>query len=421
MNARVEIGAHSRAVDLPARPGVLIVGGAIGSLAAARSLGRQGIRVWYLADGYPLPGLSRYVERALTWDGAQSEKSLYDLISIAREHGLDGWVLLPGGDPEVRLIARHHEELSRLFRPTIPGWDVIQWADDKNLTYELAERVGIPVPKRYAPRNIDDVCTLDCQFPVILKPASHHERNVFTRAKAWIAEDRATLIERYRQAAEVVPAGDIVLQEMIPGDGRVQFSYAAVWRNGAPLGALVATRTRQYPVNVGYTSSFVEVVDNPAVAEAASRFLSAINYSGPVEVEFKFDARDGRYKILDVNPRLWAWVGIGEAAGVDFVSLLYRATLGEPTAPVMARKDAAWMHLSRDLPAAIEEMLIGRLTGKRYRAGLHKKIAFAVYAADDLVPALAELPLTFYRVIAGRLIPEVSGWLTRAGKGTPAH
>ncbi|MFN3658770.1 MAG: ATP-grasp domain-containing protein [Pseudolabrys sp.] len=416
MNAHVDIGAANRAIVATPRPGALIVGGSIGSLAAARSLGRTGVRVWYLADGYPVPALSRYVERALTWSGAEKETALYDLIALGREHGLDGWVLIPGGDPEVRLIARNHAELSRLFRLTIPDWEVVRWADDKNLTYALAERIGIPVPRRYRPNNLEDVRALECQFPVILKPASHHQPNAFSRAKAWIADDRAALIARYAQAASAVPADEIVLQEMIPGDGRTQFSYAAVWRDGAPLGALTATRSRQYPVNVGYTSSFVETVDNPAVVEAASRFLGALKYSGPVEVEFKFDARDGSYKILDVNPRLWAWVGIGEAAGVDFPALLYRATVGEHIEPVTARAGTAWMHLTRDLVAAAQEMMIGRLSLQRYLAGLRKRIAFAIFATDDVVPALAEPPVTLYRVVRARLWPRVSDWLRPARK-----
>jgi len=414
MNAHVDIGAATRAIVPPARPGALIVGGAIGSLAAARSLGRAGVRVWHLSDGNPLPGLSRYVERALNWNGAQNESALYDLIALGREHGLDGWVLIPAADPEVRLISRNHAELSRLFRLTIQDWDVIRWADDKNLTYDLAERVGIPVPRRYQPKSLAEVSALDCQFPVILKPASHHQPNVFTRAKAWIAEDRATLLARYAQAAEVVPTDEIVLQEMIPGDGRAQFSYAAVWRDGAPLGMLTATRTRQFPVNVGYTSSFVETVDNPTVVAAASRFLAALKFSGPVEIEFKFDSRDGRYKILDVNPRLWAWVGIGESAGIEFPALLYRAALGEEVAVAAALGGAAWMHVSRDLMAAMQEMMMGRLDLRRYLAGLRKKIAFAVFARDDVIPALAELPVTAYRVTKGRLLPKVSKWIKPA-------
>ena len=117
MNAHSEINTDYRPMDRPAKPGVLIVGGAIGSLAAARSLGRHGVRVWYLTDGYPLPGLSRYVARTLTWDGAHNDAAAEELVALARQHGLDGWLLIPGGDPEVRLIARNHPSSGLVTAP----------------------------------------------------------------------------------------------------------------------------------------------------------------------------------------------------------------------------------------------------------------------------------------------------------------
>ena len=76
----------------------------------------------------------------------------------------------------------------------------------------------------------------------------------------------------------------IVLQELIPGSGSAQFSYAAVWHRGAPVASLVARRTRQYPVEFGYTSTFVETVEQSEVEDAACRFLRSLDYSGLVEV-----------------------------------------------------------------------------------------------------------------------------------------
>lgn len=421
MNAQSKLSGRHIALHPAAKPGALILGGAVGSLAAVRSLGRRGVCVWHLTDRPDIVGMSRYVKRTLRWTGAQNDAAADELLALAHRHGLQGWVLIPAADPEVRLIARHHAALARTFRLTTPDWNVVRWAADKNLTYELAERAGLATPLRYRPKNLDDVRRLDCRFPVILKPATHRPNSAFSVAKAWIAGDRTTLIDRYRQALESVDADDIVLQELIPGDGRAQFSYAAICRQGRPLAALVATRTRQYPINVGYTSTFVEVADNPAVAEAATRFLAQMEYTGAVEIEFKFDARDGTYKILDVNPRLWAWIGIGEAAGIDFTAMLYDMTVGAPFATPVARPDAAWMHLSRDLAAAAQEMMAGRLSARRYFAAYRKKLAFAVFALDDPLPVLVELPLTMYRVLTQRLPAMVNRWLTGSAKVEARH
>ena len=187
----------------------------------------------------------------------------------------------------------------------------------------------------------------------MLKPTVCEGRRAFFGAKAWRADDRASLLARYDEAAALVGADHVIIQELIPGGGEAQFSYAAVCDRGSPLAALVARRRRQYPIDFGYTSTFVETAVRPEVEGAGRRFLAALGFTGLAEVEFKYDRRDGRYKILDVNPRIWTWAALGAAAGVDFPYVMWRLARGEPVELATARRDAAWMHGSRDAIAAV--------------------------------------------------------------------
>lgn len=384
--------------------GALIVGGAHGSLALARSLGRRGIPVAFLIDDHPIAKYSRYVQRSFSWGGAEHPGAVEFLKTLAREHQLEGWVLMAAGDGELRLLSQHHAELSALFRVTVPPWETVRFAHDKRLTYERAAALGIDFPRCYNPRDLQDLAALDCRFPLVLKPTMREQKNAFTRAKAWRVDDRAALMARYREAASLVGERGIVLQELIPGGGSAQLSYAAVWHQGAPVASLVARRTRQYPIDFGYTSTFVETVEQNEVEEAACRFLGSLAYSGLVEVEFKHDHRDGRYKILDVNARAWTWNALGSIAGVDFAHVLWRLAMGETVAPVRAHADVAWMHGSRDLFAAVLEMMAGRTSPAAYLRSWRKPLVFAAFAKDDVLPGLVDLPLAAVRVL-GRCWP----------------
>ena len=384
-------------------PGALIVGGAHGSLAVARSLGRRGIPVWFVTHDHPLAKFSRYIKRSLAWQGPDHRHAVDFLLNLARTYRLEGWVLFAGGDAEVRLIAQNHAALSSVFRVTTPPWEVAKWAYDKRLTYARAASIGIDYPWSRYPRDGRDVAQLECRFPVILKPTVREATNAFTAAKAWRVDDRAALLARYEQAAALVGEQSIVLQELIPGGGATQFSYAAVWDRGAPVASLVAKRARQYPIDFGYTSTFVQTVEQKDVEEAACRFLRSLNYSGLVEIEFKYDQRDGRYKILDVNARTWAWSALGAVAGVDFPHLQWRLALGETVAPVRAATCASWMHLSRDVVAAGQEILAGRLSPLGYLRSLRGRFTFAAFAMDDPLPGLVELPVVLFRVLSRRL------------------
>ena len=126
----------------------------------------------------------------------------------------------------------------------------------------------------------------------LLKPSMRVAANRFTRAKAWRADDKAMLLRLYAEAARLVGDEGVVIQDLIPGGGACQLSYAAYWADGMPVGELTARRTRQYPVDFGYTSTLVETIEDPALIAASRRLLAGIGFAGLVEVEYKRDARE---------------------------------------------------------------------------------------------------------------------------------
>jgi predicted ATP-grasp superfamily ATP-dependent carboligase len=269
----------------------------------------------------------------------------------------------------------------------------MRWAYDKTLTYERAAALGIGFPLSYTPRSPQDVAGLDCKFPLVLKPTVRERKNAFTRAKAWQVDDRAALIARYEEAFALVGADGIVLQELIPGGGEAQFSYAAVWHRGAPVASLVARRRRQFPIDFGLSSTFVESIENDEVEALAVRFLNSIAYDGMVEIEFKFDSRDGRYKILDVNARSWTWCALGGLAGVDFPYILWRLAMGEEVPSSRGRAGATWMLGIKDVMAVGQGILAGVLTPGGYVRSLRRPMVFGAYAADDMLPGAMEIAL----------------------------
>jgi predicted ATP-grasp superfamily ATP-dependent carboligase len=383
-------------------PGALIVGGAHVSIAVARSLGRQGIPVWLLAN-HPIPTYSRYVKRSFPWPGAEHADGVSSIVDLAKKYNLQGWVLIATGDQDMRMIAKNHALLSQYFRVATPDWETIQWAYDKRLTYQRAAELGIDFPQSFEPRSIDEVGQLECRFPVILKPAFRQGMDEFTQAKAWKADDRKQLMALYRRAAALVGNDAIIVQEWIPGAGEAQFSYAALCENGEPLVSMTARRSRQHPIDFGRSSTFVESIEQSDVEGLARRLLKSLNYTGVVEVEFKHDARDGHYKLLDVNGRFWTWNGLGELAGVNFPYLAWRQAMGMRVAPASAKPGVAWMHTSRDVLAAIGEFRAGNLSVGQYIKSFIKPLAFANFAIDDPMPAIVELPVAAWNRLAHTL------------------
>ena len=372
--------------------GALVLGGDYKALGIVRSLGRHGIPVWVLRDEHVIASSSRYCTRAIDWPAAGDPERVAFLLRLGAQNGLDGWALFPTDDETAALIARNEEELAPRFVITTPPWDTLRWAYDKRLTYGHAADIGVAYPRTHYPQDRAEVAAMDIAYPAILKPAIRAEQNRFTMSKAWRVDDRDSLLARYDEAARLLDPSLIMVQELIPGIGAQQLSYAALCRDGQPIASVVARRTRQWPMDFGRASTFVETIDDAEVEGSATRVLATLGFTGIVEVEFKRDPRDGQLKLLDINPRAWGWHSLGRAAGVDFAYLLWLMLSGEELPRIRGRAGVRWVRALTDVPTVLGEIRAGRLSLGAYLRSIRRPIEFAILAADDPVPALIEVP-----------------------------
>lgn len=295
-------------------------------------------------------------------------------------------------------FARHWDRLAEFFRVSTGDWKSVQWAWDKKKSYELAERLGIPAPRTYNIQNETELETLASRLPLAVKPAIKEHFFYATGAKAWRADSAEQLRLLYRKATKQIRSDEILLQEIIPGDGNQQYSYCAFFRNGRADGKLIARRLRQHPREFGRAATYVETTVLPEIEELAERFLRAIDYYGLVEVEFKKDPRDGAFKLLDVNARTWGFHALGSAAGVDFPYLQYADQVAQPVGGFDARPGVGWMRLVTDFPTVALDLCCGNLDLRSYWASLRSTRIESVFATDDVMPSIAEMAMLPYFV-----------------------
>ena len=380
------------------RPGALVVGGDHPGLGVARSLGQRGIPVYVLDDQWSVSLASRYVTRFVRVKDLRDERKTVDaVLEAGRRFGLRDWVLFPTRDETVAAFARYRSELAEFFRVTTPDWDTVKWAWDKKNTYELAARLNIPCPQTFNPQSEDELPSLYSKLPLAIKPAVKENFFYATGAKAWRAETAEELHRFYQKAAQQISPREILVQQIIPGDGHRQVSYCAFFRDGETHSSLVARRARQHPREFGRAATYVESIDLPAVEELSERFLKAIGYYGLVEVEFKQDPRDGEYKLLDVNARTWGFHSLGSAAGVDFSYLLYADQVGEPVPSCRATAGVGWLRLLTDVPTAFLDLFHG-LSLSAYLSSLRKTKIESVFCRRDPLPSLAEVAFLPYLI-----------------------
>jgi predicted ATP-grasp superfamily ATP-dependent carboligase len=153
---------------------------------------------------------------------------------------------------------------------------------------------------------------------------------------------------------------------------------------------------RQHPHEFGRAATYVETIDLPVIEELSERFLRAINYYWLVEIEYKLDARDGRYKLLDVNARICGFHALGFPAGVDFPYLLFADQLGIEVERCRGKAGIGWLRLLTDLPTAFSDVAHGHVRLNSYFDSLRKTRIESVFCLDDPLPSFAEAMLVPY-------------------------
>jgi predicted ATP-grasp superfamily ATP-dependent carboligase len=355
------------------------------------------VPVGIVDDEKSISGYSRYARFFHKVSSLRDEKqTIQALREVAQAHDVRGWVLFPTRDETVAAISANYGELAEIYRVPTSAWQTIQWLWDKRKTYRLAQDLGIPAPKTWYPKTIEDLDELEGHFPLVIKPAIKEHFFYATKDKGWRADDLDQLRKLYQRACEYIPADEVMVQDFVPGGGSCQYAYCSFFKAGNPVASLVACRQRQHPLELGRASTFVETVELPLLEEYSQRFLKATSYYGLVEVEYKRDPRDGQFRLLDVNGRTWGYHTIGGPAGVDFPYLLFCDQIHEPITCSRGKSGVRWIRLLTDVPTGVVAMFKGEVKALSYLRSLMDYHEEAVFSWEDPLPGLMELALVPY-------------------------
>lgn len=377
--------------------GAVIIGGDFQGLGILRSLARWNVPVCLLDHELCISRFSKYPKKFMKCPSVTQELAFLSFfVDLSKKEDLEGWVVYPNDDETVRFLAKHKDELEKHYRISTPAWDVVKFAYEKKLTYQLAERCSIAVPKTFYPTRVEDLERFNLEFPVIIKPSVKQPFYRKMKRKAIRVDTKRELIDLVQRSLYTVEGLEIMIQELIPGGPNSLFSVGSLYKHGEFLGKVVARRPRQHPMDFGHATTYAVTVDMPELEEIAKRILSSMGYYGLSEVEFMQDPRDGIYKLLEINARPWGWHSLAIAAGVDLPYLLYQDMLGEGVKVNSFEKNIKWIRLTTDIPTVIGEILKRNLRIRDYLDSLKGKKQDAVLSLKDPLPFVMEILMIPY-------------------------
>lgn len=368
-------------------------------IALARSLGRAGVEVLGISsDEDPAAAHSRLFRFRRGPSNQDVTGSLEFYLELARELG-EPAVLLPTGDLNVLFISTHRSQLDPHFRYLLPSEEQIGRITSKREFPQLAEELGLPLPRTLVPTSAEDLAreAPTLRFPCVIKPEFTHlwrsqaAREAQLRStKAIPVADLDELLTRYDELARVDDR--LLVQEQIIGPDENHVDYAAlVDTDGRFLGQFAGRKLRTHPPHFGL-GCYVESIALDEVGELGRSILERLGYRGPAWVQLKRDDRDGRYYLYEINTRFGIWVGLPIAAGVDFGYAYYKAALGEQhDAGESYDIGKRWLNLADDRKSLGTYLADGTWSRSRWAMSLLRASAWSLLALDDPSPSLVSL------------------------------
>jgi predicted ATP-grasp superfamily ATP-dependent carboligase len=309
-----------------------------GTLAATRSLGARSIPVYVASDRLLAASRwSRFATRALAAPPIADALHFLDWLCDlgVREPGI---VLYPTSDDVAYLYALREAELSRTFKMYQPGVDAILRVLDKKSLYAAAREAGLPTPETWFPESDADVARIarEAPFPLLIKSRTQvlsrtHTKGVIVKEpgalvgsyREFVASSRygKPLLERFPDAVQAM------IQTYLPtAANRIHMLASFLDRTGSLFASRAAVKILQRPRTLGVGLCFEGAALNPDVVAGARRLAHNTGYFGVFSIEFI--ENDGRYLLIDFNPRFYNQLAFDVARGFAVPEIVYAAATG---------------------------------------------------------------------------------------------
>ena len=375
-----------------------------GSLCLIRSLGRMGVRVYGVGRIPDSAGmLSRYCRgKFITNPDSSADQVVEFLRDVSRQIGQRP-ILTCTNDVSSNFIADHNDALRDAFLFPNIARELVHALCDKKQMYFLCKKFGIPTAETSFPQSRQDVLDLlasgSVKFPVMLKGIDGALLERRGKPRMVIVRNAEELLKNYDDIED--PADPtLMLQEYIPGgDDSVWMFNGYFNQDSECLLGFAGRKLRQHPVYTGATSLGI-CLRNAIVENTTRTLMKAVGYRGVLDIGYRFDARDGQYKVLDINPRVGATFRLFLAQnGMDVVRAMYLDLTDQAVPSAPCREGRKWVVENGDLISFHDYHRDGKITFLQWIGSFRGVEEGAWFALDDLVPFRSMLSTMFRRFL----------------------
>jgi predicted ATP-grasp superfamily ATP-dependent carboligase len=368
----------------------IVIGGGANALGITRNLSALGIPV-YCLTGNPqaITPYSVHCHGLIRVPNVETDPQVLQqaLQHLARRFHVPG-VVFPTTDTALLTVSRIREAIPE-YVAVIPSPEIVEIMVLKDRFYQSLDAHGVPHPRTLDPDAVDaDTITRTLGFPVFLRPQQSllfHER---LGGKGFVAANMQELHHylRVMQRADV----HAMVQEIIPGSLTTGFTMWGYLDQASHLNVVIVTQTVHQP-RMFANACIIRSVPRLWIRDfepALLHYFQAIHYHGLFGAEFKRDARDGGFKLLEVNARSMSGNAMALSCGVNHILAAYHDTLGHPMAPQLQYHSGVY-HI--DSLVALPTLLVRAMHGQAHLRDLQPyrhRPHWHIWSRNDSLPWL---------------------------------
>ena len=244
----------------------------------------------------------------------EKEAFLNALIEFAKSHNDAPLLLVASNDFYVRLIVENKRLLSKYYKFNYPKLSIVDNVLLKDKFYEAYKDSGLDIPKTFIYSCVKkDKKPTDFQFPLIVKPGdgvSYYKHKFEGQHKVYKPENFDELKEIIKKIEKSGYKENLIIQEFIPGDDSNLFDaiFYCNSKGEAELATFAQIGLQEHtPTGIGnctvLVNGYSEYGNVNSTIEKLKKFLEKQKYTGFAEFDLKYDPRDKKYKVLEINPR----------------------------------------------------------------------------------------------------------------------
>lgn len=360
---------------------VMVLGGGTNALGQIRAAHNAGYKCINLVE----KSLHRYSAKSNKCRGviaphpsSQREQCLKFTIDIINALP-DKPYLFTASDDWMDMIGENEQTFLKIAHIVQSPWAETEKLYNKKHLYRLAEEYGIPYPKTIEIESLKelDVKLDEITFPCVVKPQLTVDQNEVKNSKIKVYHRTQTFntkSEAIEWANAMLSEGmdfPVLVQEFIPGDATHLYTLTSYSGKGGKLIAgSIGYKLRQFPPEAGRITSGVLHYDQ-RLKETGELFLKTIGYQGVANTEFKYDDRDGQFKLMEINTRFGAWNYSALYSGINLMQIAiddYNGISYDGPMFVTEKDEHIWYNFAQDFGGSV--ILCRKPQFKKHKLGV---------------------------------------------------